>query len=114
MPCRASGARASCVSTGQWRNFAPSQGLKALCLMRFLNPRSEIRMAAGREFYLGAWASLVFYPANSIFVDGYLTTPGQVAQAAHQLVEAAGFEVEQEADMSTGCGVEPSRSPHAY
>jgi len=81
------------------RDFAPSRGLKALCLMRFLNPRSEIRMAAGREFYLGEWASLVFYPANSIFVEGYLTTPGQVAQAAHSLVEAAGFEVEREEGM---------------
>ena len=64
--------------------------------MRFLNPRSEIRMAAGRELYLGHWSGLAFYPANSIFVEGYLTTPGQQAQDAHQLVEAAGFEVEQE------------------
>lgn len=78
------------------RDFAPLRGIKALCLMRFLNPRSEIRMAAGREFYLGEWASLAFYPANSIFVEGYLTTPGQVAQAAHTLVEAAGFVVETE------------------
>lgn len=94
-------------------DFAPSQGLKALCLMRFLNPRSEIRMAAGREFYLGEWASLVFYPANSIFVEGYLTTPGQVAQAAHKLVEAAGFEVEQEEGMPTVCSAESNRSPTA-
>jgi len=92
------------------RDFAPTRGIKALCLMRFLNPRSEIRMAAGREFYLGEWAGLVFYPANSIFVDGYLTTPGQVAQAAKQLVAAAGFEVEQEVEASTICEVEPSES----
>jgi biotin synthase len=85
------------------RDFAPSRGIKALCLMRFLNPRSEIRMAAGREFYLGEWAGLVFYPANSIFVEGYLTTPGQVAQAAQQLVVAAGFEVEQEGEASAVC-----------
>jgi biotin synthase len=94
-------------------NFAPTQGLKTLCLMRFLNPRSEIRMAAGREFYLGEWASLVFYPANSIFVEGYLTTPGQVAQAAHKLVEAAGFAVEQEEGMHTVCSAESNRSPTA-
>ena len=77
------------------RDFAPAKGLKALCLMRFLNPRSEIRMAAGRELYLGTWAGLVFYPANSIFVEGYLTTPGQQANEAHKLVEEAGFEVER-------------------
>jgi len=77
------------------RDFAPAKGLKALCLMRFLNPRSEIRMAAGRELYLGAWAGLAFYPANSIFVEGYLTTPGQQANEAHKLVAEAGFEVER-------------------
>ena len=81
---------------GSRKDFNPVRGLKALCLMRFLNPRSEIRMAAGRELYLGQWSGLAFYPANSIFVEGYLTTPGQQAQDAHQLVEAAGFEVEQE------------------
>lgn len=74
-------------------DFNPIRGLKALCLMRFLNPSSEIRMAAGRELYLGPAAGLALYPANSIFVDGYLTTPGQSASAAHELVEKAGFEV---------------------
>ncbi len=78
----------------QRRNVDPIKGLKALCLMRFLNPRSEIRMAAGRELYLGNWSGLAFYPANSIFVEGYLTTPGQQANAAHTLIEEAGFEVE--------------------
>lgn len=77
------------------RDFVPTKGLKALCLMRFLNPKSEIRMAAGRELYLGGWAGLALYPANSIFVEGYLTTPGQQATAAHRLIEEAGFEVEQ-------------------
>lgn len=80
---------------GERRNFAPAKGLKTLCLMRFLNPRSEIRMAAGRELYLGSWGGLALYPANSIFVEGYLTTPGQQAQAARKLVEEAGFEVQQ-------------------
>ncbi len=76
------------------QGFSPLRGLKALCLMRFLNPQSEIRMAAGRERYLGGWAGLALYPANSIFVEGYLTTPGQKAQEARRLVEEAGFEVE--------------------
>lgn len=80
----------------------PIKGLKALCLMRFLNPRSEIRMAAGRELYLGGWAGLALYPANSIFVEGYLTTPGQQAKAAHALIEEAGFEVEQLEASSQG------------
>ena len=81
---------------GKQKDFDPLRGLKALCLMRFLNPHSEIRMAAGRELYLGDWSGLAFYPANSIFVEGYLTTPGQQAQDARRLVEKAGFEVEKE------------------
>lgn len=77
------------------RDVLPTKGLKTLCLMRFLNPQSEIRMAAGRELYLGTWGGLALYPANSIFVEGYLTTPGQQAHAARRLVEDAGFEVQQ-------------------
>lgn len=80
---------------GETRNFMPTKGLKTLCLMRFLNPRSEIRMAAGRELYLGNWGGLALYPANSIFVEGYLTTPGQQTQAARKLVEDAGFAVQE-------------------
>jgi biotin synthase len=80
---------------GERRDFAPARGLKTLCLMRFLNPSSEIRMAAGRELYLGNWGGLALYPANSIFVEGYLTTPGQPALAARKLVEDAGFEVQE-------------------
>jgi len=80
---------------GERRDFVPTKGLKTLCLMRFLNPRSEVRMAAGRELYLGSWGGLALYPANSIFVEGYLTTPGQQAQAARKLVEDAGFTVQE-------------------
>ena len=77
------------------RRADPVKGLKTLCLLRFLNPRSEIRMAAGREIYLGDWSGLALYPANSLFVEGYLTTPGQQAEAARSLIERAGFEVEE-------------------
>ena len=77
------------------RRADPVKGLKTLCLLRFLNPRSEVRMAAGREIYLGDWSGLALYPANSLFVEGYLTTPGQQAEAARSLIERAGFEVEE-------------------
>ena len=73
----------------------PKRGLKALCLMRLLNPKSEIRMAAGRELYMEDQGARVFYPANSIFVEGYLTTPGQQANEARRLIRESGFEVEE-------------------
>jgi len=74
--------------------LTPGRCLRTLCLMRFTNPESEIRVAGGRELNLGWFQSLALYPANSIFVEGYLTQPGQAASAAHQMIEAMGFEIE--------------------
>src|SRR5205814_2356038 len=51
--------------------------LRALALFRLTNPRAEIRAAGGRELALGEAQPLALLAANSIFVDGYLTTPGQ-------------------------------------
>src|ERR1700687_221495 len=75
------------------RELDPLQCLRALCLMRFTTPRSEIRVAGGRELNLGWFQALSLYPANSIFVEGYLTTPGQTASAAHQMIADMGFEI---------------------
>ena len=77
-----------------YRFLTPMKCLKALCLFRFLNPKSEIRAAGGREVNLRTVQPLVFYPANSIFVEGYLTTPGQQAEDARRMIEDMGFEVE--------------------
>ena len=89
----------------------PLRGLKALCLMRFLNPVSEIRMAAGREIHLGGAAALALYPANSIFVEGYLTTPGQKSEAAVRLIQESGFTVEDEASGDDGGPARSSFEP---
>lgn len=76
------------------RELDPGRCLKALCLFRLTNPAAEIRVAGGREGNLGWFQALALLPANSIFVEGYLTTPGQGTSAAHAMVEAMGFEVE--------------------
>ncbi len=75
-------------------NLDPAQCLRALCLMRFVRPDAEIRVAGGRELHLGGWQGLALYPANSLFVDGYLTTPGEAAEAVRKMIESLGFEVE--------------------
>lgn len=80
------------------RDLSPAHCLKALCMFRFANPRAEVRVAGGRELNLGWFQSLSLYPANSIFIEGYLTTPGQAASAAQRMVEEMGFEVE-----ASGC-----------
>lgn len=74
--------------------LTPMKCLKVLCLFRFLNPSSEIRAAGGREVNLRSLQPLALYPANSIFVEGYLTTPGQQANQAKQMITEMGFEVE--------------------
>lgn len=79
---------------GGARFLDPLRALKALCVFRFTNPRAEIRAAGGRERNLGDWQALALYPANSIFVRGYLTTPGQGADEARRMIETMGFEVE--------------------
>ena len=76
--------------------LGPIACLRLLCLMRFYNPRSEIRVAGGREVQLRELQPLALFPANSIFVDGYLTTPGQESGAAHRMIRDAGFEIDIE------------------
>ena len=79
------------------KQLSPQKCLKTLCLFRFVNPNKEIRVAGGREVNLRSLQPLSLYPANSIFVNGYLTTPGQAASDAHQMIEDLGFELDQPA-----------------
>jgi biotin synthase len=69
--------------------------LKILCLMRLLNPRQEIRVSAGREVHLRSLQPLALYAANSVFVSGYLTEPGQDYRETAQMVRDLGFEIEE-------------------
>ena len=75
--------------------LAPLRCLALLCLMRFLNPLASIRVAGGRELCLRSLQPLVLYPANGVFVSGYLTTGGQSPEEAWRMVEDMGFEIEQ-------------------
>jgi biotin synthase len=74
------------------RRLTPGYCLKALCLFRLANPPAELRIAAGREMHLGPLQPLGLFPANSIFVGDYLTTPGQPPEADYRMIEALGFE----------------------
>ena len=75
-------------------HLTPQRCLKTLCLFRFINPSKEIRVAGGREINLRSLQPMSLYPANSIFVNGYLTTTGQRATDAHRMIEDLGFEIE--------------------
>ncbi len=85
---------------GDRETTARGRALRALCLMRFLNPDADIRAAGGRERTLGEEQTLALYPANSIFVNGYLTTPGQANAEAREMVERLGFTLEDPMSVS--------------
>ena len=76
------------------RTLTPQRCLKILCLFRFVNPDKELRVGGGRELNLRSLQPLSLYPANSLFVNGYLTTPGQEASETHRMIADLGFEIE--------------------
>lgn len=76
------------------RQLDPRRCLRVLCLFRFLLPSQEIRIAGGREVHLRSLQPLGLYPANSIFIGDYLTTPGQAARADLEMIRDAGFVLE--------------------
>ncbi len=78
------------------KQLTPQRCLKTLCLFRFINPSKEIRVAGGREVNLRSLQPLALYAANSIFVNGYLTTSGQEASDAHRMIADLGFEIDEE------------------
>ncbi|MDH4251093.1 MAG: biotin synthase BioB [Nitrospira sp.] len=78
----------------QANNLTPQRCLKVLCLFRFLHPRTEIRIAGGREHNLRSLQPLALYPADSVFVNGYLTTPGAPAPEVWGMIKDLGFTIE--------------------
>jgi biotin synthase len=75
-------------------SLTPERCLRALCLMRLVNPAAEIRVAGGREGHLRSLEALALWPANSLFVEGYLTTRGDAVADTYRMIREAGFEVE--------------------
>ena len=73
---------------------SPSRCLKVLSLFRFVHPKTEIRIAGGREYNLRSLQAQALYIGDSLFVGGYLTTPGQKPEEAWRMIEDMGFEVE--------------------
>jgi biotin synthase len=75
-------------------SLSPERCLRTLCMMRLVNPRAEIRVAGGREGHLRDLGPLCLWPANSLFVEGYLTTRGDAVSSTYAMIRDAGFEVE--------------------
>ena len=71
--------------------LTPRDCLRALAMMRLVNPTAEIRIAGGRELHLRSLQPLGLYPANSMFVGDYLTTKGQLPEADEAMIHDLGF-----------------------
>ncbi|MFA5088585.1 MAG: biotin synthase BioB [Candidatus Omnitrophota bacterium] len=78
------------------RGLTPEYCLRVLCVYRLLNPRAEIRIAAGREFHLRSLEALALYPANSLFLDGYLNVAGEDRMRTLRMIRDAGFTIQSE------------------
>ncbi len=87
-------------------NLTPEYCLRILCLYRFLNPTSELRVAAGREGHLRSLEVLALYPANSLFLDGYLNTKGSNSAKTLRMIKDAGFNIKSEFSVDDLLGQE--------
>jgi biotin synthase len=75
-------------------SLTPQRCLRALAMIRLVNPGAEVRVAGGREGHLRALQALALWPANSLFVEGYLTTRGDAVRDTYRMIREAGFELE--------------------
>jgi biotin synthase len=73
--------------------LTPEKCLRNLCLVRLVNPTAEVRISAGREGHLRSLGALALWPANSLFIEGYLTTRGDDQADTYRTIRDAGFEV---------------------
>jgi biotin synthase len=78
---------------GDRARLSPQECLRILCMFRFVNPTRDIRIAGGREVNLRDLQALALWPANSLFVNGYLTTGGAGYERDVRMIEDAGFRV---------------------
>ena len=68
-------------------------------MFRFLNPTAEIRVAAGREIHLRSMEVMALYPANSLFLQGYLNAKGATNVRTLRMIKDAGFTIKSEIDL---------------
>jgi len=76
--------------------LTPDYCLRVLCVFRFINPQTELRIAAGRELHLRSMEVLALYPANSLFMEGYLNAKGSSRFKTLQMIKDAGFTIKSD------------------
>lgn len=79
--------------------LTPEFCLRVLCMFRFMNPTAELRIAAGRELHLRSMEVMGLYPANSLFLDGYLNTRGSSRAKTLRMIKDAGFTIKSDINL---------------
>jgi biotin synthase len=80
------------TSMGERDALHPFDALTIISLYRFLLPKMEIRVCAGRMQVLGDLHSLVFIAgADAILTGNYLTTTGRTYDDDLKLIETCGL-----------------------
>lgn len=75
------------------QRLTPAYCLRVLVLFRLLDPKADVRAAAGREYHLRSLESLCLYPASSLFLGGYLNADGAEQSRVLNMIQDAGFTV---------------------
>jgi biotin synthase len=57
------------------------------------------RVAAGRELHLRSLEVMALYPANSLFLQGYLNAKGTSNTRTLRMIKDAGFTIKSEVDL---------------
>ncbi len=71
----------------------PMEMVKTIAVFRFIHPKSNIKLAGGREVNLGDRYQEVALKAgaNGLIIGGYLTTDGNPIKADFEMLKRAGF-----------------------
>lgn len=83
-----------------YKELTSEECLKILSLFRLMNPKAEIRMAAGRELYLKEKQHLGLKVANSLFVSGYLNVKGSSTYETIKMIYLNGFQLDPNSENS--------------
>ena len=84
---------------GKLPKISPEKCCKIVSMFRCVHPHAEIRLAAGREYYLGDLQSMALMAANSLFMNGYLNIKGSDIHETISMIENAGFTVDADVDL---------------
>lgn len=69
--------------------------LRTFAIFRFINPRSEIRIAAGRKLVKNNGLEIFYSGANSTITGNYLTTTGSTISKDIKMFKDNGFELKE-------------------